>query len=132
MSGAAATSKNLRVFGLAFVVLFALLAIFGKWVWKWESPGWVTAFVVLSGLFLIPSLFVPMVRRPLYGPWMKMAHFLGVIMTTVLMSVLYGNNPGTAFELYHVGTNVLHLKTNFELLVNPQSLLLILSNFGFA
>lgn len=50
----------------------------------------------------------------------------------VLMSVLYGDNPGTAFELYHVGTNVLHLKTNFELLIDPQSLLLILSNFGFA
>ena len=48
------------------------------------------------------------------------------------MSVLYGDNPGTAFELYHVGTNVLHLTTNFELLIDPQSLLLILSNFGFA
>jgi len=49
----------------------------------------------------------------------------------VLMTMLYGNNPGTAFEIYHVGTNVLHLTTNFKLLIDPQSLLLILSNFGF-
>ena len=49
----------------------------------------------------------------------------------ILMSTLYGSNPGTAFELYHVGTQVLHLKTNLELLIVPQQLLLILSNFGF-
>ena len=89
MAGAAATNKNLRVFGLAFVVLFVLLAVFGKWVWKWEFPGWVTACLVLSGLFLIPSLFAPVVLRPLYGPWMKMGFVLGVVMTTVLMSLLY-------------------------------------------
>ncbi len=50
----------------------------------------------------------------------------------VLMSMLYGGNPGTAFELYHVGTQTLHLTTNIQLLVAPLSLLLILSNFGFA
>lgn len=50
----------------------------------------------------------------------------------ILMTMLYGDNPGTAFELYHAGTQTLHLTTNIQMLVAPQSLLLILSNFGFA
>ena len=50
----------------------------------------------------------------------------------LLMTSLYGGNPGNAFELYHVGTQVPHIKTNLELLIAPQHLLLILSNFGFA
>ena len=59
------------------------------WVWKWESQSWVTVFLILSALFLVPAAFVPTALKPLYGPWMKIGFFLGVIMTTVLMTILY-------------------------------------------
>lgn len=48
------------------------------------------------------------------------------------MGVIYANNPGSAFEFYHVGTTSPHWKTNLEMLVSGPHLLLMLSNFGFA
>ncbi len=90
MQGAPATTKNLRVFGIAFAVVWAALAIFCRYVWKWESAGtWMPIFLVLAGLFLLPALFAPQALKPLYGPWMKFGLFLGIIMTAVMMTVLY-------------------------------------------
>ena len=90
MEGAPATKKNLRIFGLAFVVVFVLLALFGKYVWKWETANtWAVVFLALAVVFLVPSLFAPGVLRPLYGPWVKFGFVLGVIVTTILMSVLF-------------------------------------------
>ena len=90
MEGLPATNKNLRVLGFAFVVVFVLLAVFSKYVWRLESASfWVPTFLVLAGLFLIPSVFAPGALRPVYGPWVKMVFFLGTVMTVVLMTVLF-------------------------------------------
>jgi hypothetical protein len=85
-----ATTKNLRIFGFAFVAVFILLAAFSGYVWKLENAGlWVPVFLILAMLFGIPSFFAPDALRPMYGPWMKMAFVLGAVMTTVLMTVLF-------------------------------------------
>ena len=90
MAGVPTTTKNLRVFGGAFVVVFALLAVFCRYVWELERAGvWVPVLLVLAGLSLIPTVFAPALLRPLYGPWMKVGFFLGVVVTTVLMTALF-------------------------------------------
>lgn len=48
------------------------------------------------------------------------------------LAITYANNPGAAFEFYHVGTTSPHWKTNLEMLVSGPHVLLMLSNFGFA
>ena len=85
-----ATVRNLRVFGFAFVVVFALLAVFSQYVWRLESASvWVPVFLVLAGLFLVVTALAPNSLRPVYGPWVKGGFLLGSVMTLVLMTALF-------------------------------------------
>ncbi len=77
-------TRDLRIFGLTVGAAFAAIG------WFLLSAG--VARIGLLGiggtLFLLGAA-LPNLLAPAYGPWMKMAEFLGAIMTRVLLTVFY-------------------------------------------
>ncbi|OGX38752.1 MAG: hypothetical protein A3C36_00750 [Omnitrophica WOR_2 bacterium RIFCSPHIGHO2_02_FULL_52_10] len=79
--------KNLKVFGYGLAVVLAFIA------YKvWRGHGWVAVHAaLLAGIFLF--ILVTAVRyqalKPLYIRWMKVAHFIGTVITGIILSVLF-------------------------------------------
>ena len=79
--------KNLVVFG------YGLAAILGFVSFKiWRDHGWSAAHIALFACIL--ALVIITMRRyqllkPLYTRWMKVAHFLGNIITGLILSILF-------------------------------------------
>lgn len=84
------TPRNLRSFGLLMAI--ALLALSTLHVWRAGAErSWllVSTLAVLSVVFSALAILAPQALRLLYKPWMAMGHILGLVMTTVLMTVIY-------------------------------------------
>lgn len=78
-------SREIRRFGLIALVFFGCLCGFGVWM---KKPIPTYLFGALSILGLCFTL-TPRRLRPVYGVWMKVAHFLGRLMTTLLLTLAY-------------------------------------------
>ncbi len=79
------TNRDLRKFGITMACAFA---IFGAlFLWR-EKPAWPYLFGV-SGFFLICGFLLPQVLKPIEWAWMKMAHFMGQIMTRVILTITF-------------------------------------------
>jgi len=78
-------TKTIRKFGLVALVFFGCLSALGLWK---EKPLPFYLFGLLSaiglGLFLAPK---PL--RPVYVGWLKTAHFLGRVVTTLILTLDY-------------------------------------------
>jgi hypothetical protein len=85
-----ASEKNLRSFGL--LMAGALLALLGLHLWK-GNPAHravlLPALAVLSPAFAGLAILAPRALSPIYKPWMAMAHCMGLVMTTVLMTLFF-------------------------------------------
>ena len=78
-------TKQIRKFGLIALFFFGLLCVLGLWKHK---PVPMYLFGVLSllglGFILIPSRL-----KPIYIVWLKLAHLIGRIFSTVILTIAY-------------------------------------------
>ncbi len=77
--------RDLRKFGLTVGGVFALLAL---WFWFRGKPAFVW-FLVPSVPLLLLGLIAPKSLRTVYLAWMAAALFLGVIVSTVLLTLFF-------------------------------------------
>ena len=76
---------EIRKFGSIALVFFGLLCGLALW----RHKGIVTyLFGALSFLGLC-FLLLPGPLRPIYAGWLKVAHFIGTVMTTVILTLAY-------------------------------------------
>lgn len=81
------TRKQLREFGVA--VGGALMVVGG--ILLWRHPAWHAqwyAWIAGAALMLLGAVAPPLLA-PLYKPWMAFATGLGIVTTSLLLSVLY-------------------------------------------
>ncbi len=78
-------TKNIRTFGLIALIFFGCLCALGIWFEK-SPPTYL--FGTLSALGLGFFLF-PHRLRPVFIAWLKIAHFIGRIFTTLILTFAY-------------------------------------------
>ena len=77
--------KETRKFGLIALIFFGCLCALGIWLAK-PLPTYL--FGTLSALGLGFILF-PHQLRPVFVAWLKIAHFLGRVVTTLMLTLAY-------------------------------------------
>ena len=78
-------TKTIRKFGLIALIFFGCLSALGLWNDKHLT---FYLFGILSAMG-IGFLMIPDLLRPVYVGWMKIAHFLGRIVTTIILALAY-------------------------------------------
>ncbi len=78
-------TKQIRIFGLIALILFGCLCAIGIWAEK-ALPTYL--FGTLSSLGLGFILF-PYQLRPVFIAWLKIAHFIGRVVTTLILTLAY-------------------------------------------
>ncbi len=78
-------SNDIRKFGLIAFVFFGLLFVLGLWKHK---PVPIYLFGVLS-LLGLGFILIPTRLKPVYSVWLKFAHLIGRIVTTVILAIAY-------------------------------------------
>jgi hypothetical protein len=80
-----AETGQIRKFGLIALFFFGLLCVLGTWKHKPVPMYFFGALSLLGlGFVLIPSRL-----KPLYFIWLKLAHFIGRIFSTVILTIAY-------------------------------------------
>jgi len=79
------SNKELRKFGITMAIAFAVIA--GILWWR-EKEVWQT-LAIIAGVFLVGGLIFPKLLFPIEWAWMKLAHYLGVVMTYVLVTLTF-------------------------------------------
>ena len=79
------TKTDLKKFGLTIGTVLALLG--GLLFWK-DKPYYVW-FLGGSGFFVLMGLVLPPILWPIYKFWMGLATVLGMIMTSLILSILF-------------------------------------------
>ena len=78
-------SKEIRKFGLIALVFFGCLCGLGFWMKK-PVPAYLFGLLSLFGLAFV---LLPAPLRPIYDVWLKIAHFIGIIVTTSILTLAY-------------------------------------------
>jgi len=81
------SSKEIRKFGLVIAIALGMIGsiIYVKFG-NFDVVGWLWG---IGLLFLILGFILPSVLRPVYRIWMLLAHFIGGIVSRVILIVLY-------------------------------------------
>ena len=79
------TFKDLRKFGLTFLVVLGAFSGFLFWRGSHAAP-WFLALALIFGLW---GMLLPRWLAPLYKIWMTLAIVMGAIMARVLLTILY-------------------------------------------
>jgi hypothetical protein len=77
--------RDLRRFGITMCIALAVLAA----LLFWRGKGIYIYLALLSPVFLILGLAVPVALRPVHKVWMSLAYVLGWVMTRVILSLLF-------------------------------------------
>lgn len=77
--------QKLRKFGIVMAVAFGL---FGSLV-VWRGHGWGQYLWYVAGAFLLLGLVAPRLLGPVERVWMAFAGVLGVVMTTVILTITF-------------------------------------------
>ena len=79
------SSKDIRRFGVIALVFFGALCGIGFWTNK-PVPTYLFGFlsVLGFGFILIPSRL-----KPVYDAWIRIAHFIGRIVTILVLTIVY-------------------------------------------
>ena len=85
MSLNSTNSKNIRQFGAVAFVFFGCLCALGVWAKK-PIPTYFFGTLSLLGLGFI---LLPLPLKPVYNAWLRIAHFLGRVVTTLMLTVAY-------------------------------------------
>ena len=78
-------TREIRKFGLIALIFFGCLCAVGLYVKK-PLPTYIFGFLSLLGLGFI---LIPSRLRPVYIAWLKIGHFLGRIVTTLMLTLAY-------------------------------------------
>ena len=85
MSWNSTSSRKIRTFGLIAFVFFGSLCVLGLWMKK-PLPTYLFGSLSILGIGFI---LIPSRLRPLYVTWLNIAHFLGRIVTTLVLTIAY-------------------------------------------
>jgi hypothetical protein len=77
--------KQIRQFGLVALVFFGCLSGLGFWAKK-PIPFYLFGCLSLLGLGFI---LMPVTLQPVHATWLKIAHFLGRVITTLILTLAY-------------------------------------------
>jgi hypothetical protein len=77
--------KSIRWFGAIAFVFFGSLSALGLWAEK-PIPSYLFGTLCVLGLGFI---LLPGPLKPLYHRWLKVSHFLGKAMTTMMLTLAY-------------------------------------------
>jgi len=79
--------KNLKVFGYGLAVILTFIA------YKvWHDHGWLlihALFAVAIASFIVVTKINYEWLKPLYKRWMVVAHFIGNVITSIILSVMF-------------------------------------------
>ena len=78
-------TRELRRFALTVGAVFLLLAAWSAWRGRFFYPYLLAAGVVL----IVPGLLFPRVLRLVYMAWMALAFALGIVASTVLLTLFF-------------------------------------------
>jgi hypothetical protein len=78
-------AKEIRKFGLIAFSFFGCLCVLGIWLDK-PIPTYLFGFLSLLGFGFI---LIPSRMRPIYGVWLRIAHFLGRVVNTIILTLAY-------------------------------------------
>ena len=77
--------KELRQFGRAMGVAFGLLGA----LFLWRHKGYHPYLLVVSAVFFIFGITLPVILKPIQKVWMSIAILMGFVMTRVILIVLF-------------------------------------------
>ena len=77
--------KNIRRFGAIAFVFFGCLCAVGVWS-KRPIPTYLFGSLSLLGIGFI---LLPIPLKPVYSTWLKTAHFIGRMVTTLILTLAY-------------------------------------------
>ena len=77
--------KKIRQFGGVAFVFFGFLCTLGIWSQK-PTPTYLFGSLSLLGIGFI---LLPVPLKPVYETWLKITHFIGRVITTVMLTLLY-------------------------------------------
>lgn len=77
--------KEIRKFGLVALIFFGCLCSFGL-LMKKPLPVFIFGFLAVLG---ISFMLFPSRLRNVHGAWLKIAHFLGRVVTTLILTLAY-------------------------------------------
>lgn len=77
--------KDIRKFGLIALIFFGILSALGLWKQK-PIPIYLFGGLSLLGLCFI---LIPNKLKPVYILWLKVAHFIGRVVTTFVLALAY-------------------------------------------
>lgn len=103
--------KELRKFGLvmasALAVVSVVLFLRGFSAWRYTAGA--------GGLFLVFGMAAPGVLGPVEWAWMKLAHGMGFVMTTILLTLVFFTGVTlTGLIMRLLGRRPLNLDINRE------------------
>jgi hypothetical protein len=75
----------MRKFGIVIFVFFGCLCAIGLWTKK-SLPTYLFASLSILGIGFI---LLPYHLEPVHAAWLKIAHFLGKVVTTFIMALAY-------------------------------------------
>jgi len=79
------SEKDIRKFGVVALIFFGSLCALGLWRNK-PLPIYLFGFLSILGCGFI---LMPTRLRPVYDGWLKIAHFIGKIVTTLVLTLMY-------------------------------------------
>jgi len=75
--------RDIRVVFLVFSLFFSIIA------WKNYPSNFSFAFVGLVVLQVLTLTFKPLLLRPVFQVWLKVAHFIGRVNTQIILTLIY-------------------------------------------
>ena len=85
MNSNSTDTKEIQKFGVIALIFFGLLCGLGVWTKK-PLPTYFFGFLSMLGFSFIVA---PSKLRPIYRTWLRIAHFLGRVVTTVILTLAY-------------------------------------------
>ena len=78
-------TREIRKFGVIALSFFGCLCTLGFWMKK-PLPTYIFGFLAILGFGFI---LIPSRLKPVYTAWLQIAHFLGKIVTTLILTLTY-------------------------------------------
>lgn len=85
MISSSTDTKEIRKFGLIALIFFGCLCIMGI-VCKKQVPTYLFGILAILGFGFI---VIPAQLKPVYAAWMKIAHFIGKVITIFMLTLAY-------------------------------------------
>ena len=85
MNSNSTDTKEIQRFGLIAFIFFGFLCGLGVWTKK-PLPAYFFGFLSMIGFSFIVA---PLKMRPIYATWLRIGHFLGRVVTTVILTIAY-------------------------------------------